>query len=121
VIDADSQNRIVRIPNSKRTFAISNSAKVILFVDHTAEFVQVPEDFRGVEACSVTGRGSWQLGKNDRFEIVRATIVNEEPASPCKGDFAYELVLYGKKAPYKLHVTIGDPDSGDAVQFEKRL
>jgi hypothetical protein len=24
------------------------------------------------------------------------------------------------KVPYKLHVTIGDPDSGDAVQFERR-
>jgi len=29
-------------------------------------------------------------------------------------------MLYGKKSPYKLHITIGDPDSGDAVQFEKQ-
>jgi len=51
---------------------------------------------------------------------VIASIVNEEPNSPCKGDFGYELMLYGKKPPYKLHITIGDPDSGDAVQFEKQ-
>jgi hypothetical protein len=56
----------------------------------------------------------------DSFAVVRASIVNEEPTSPCKGEFDYELELYGGKPPYKLHITIGDPDSGDAVQFEKR-
>ena len=30
-----------------------------------------------------------------------------------------ELMLYGSKPPYKLHITIGDPDAGDAMQFEK--
>jgi hypothetical protein len=40
---------------------------------------------------------------------------NEETNSPCKGDFGYELMLYGRKSPYKLHVTIRDPDQGDVV------
>jgi hypothetical protein len=64
--------------------------------------------------------GSWQLGKNDDFSVVRTSIVNEEPNRAGKGDFAYELMLYGKKPPYKLYVIIGDPDSGDAVRFEKQ-
>ena len=54
------------------------------------------------------------FGKNDSFSVVRA-IINEEPNSSCKGDFAYELMLYGERTPYKLHITIGDPGSGDAV------
>jgi len=60
------------------------------------------------------------LGKNDSFSVVRASIVNEEPNSPCKGDVAYELMLYGKRSPYKLHITSGDHDSGEAVRFEKQ-
>jgi hypothetical protein len=101
-------------------FPVDHSARIVLSIDHKAQFFHVPEDYRGETACSVTGRGSWRLGKNDDFSAVRASIVNEEPNSACKGDFAYELMLYGKKPPYKLHVTIGDPDSGDAVQFEKQ-
>jgi hypothetical protein len=120
VIDADSKKRTIKLPMSHSTFPIGHSAKIVLSADYKAEFIHVPEDYNGEAACSVTGRGSWRLGKNDSFSVVRASIVNEGPNSQCKGDFAYELMLYGKKAPYKLHITIGDPDSGDAVQFEKQ-
>jgi len=123
VIDADSLKRTIKLPMSKSTLPLDRSARVVLSSDHKAEFIHVPEDSlsEGREAgCSVTGRGSWRLSKNDSFSVVLARIVNEEPGSPCKGDFAYELMLYGKRSPYKLHITIGDPDSGDAVQFEKQ-
>lgn len=120
VIDADSQKRSITLPLSNQAFPIDHSARIVLSSDHKAEFIHVPEDYLGKVACSVTGRGSWRLGKNDSFSVVRASIVNMEPNSPCKGDFAYELMLYGKKSPYKLHITIGDPDSGHAVQFEKQ-
>jgi len=120
VIDANSQKRTIKLPQKNSALHIDHSAQVILSTDHKAEFFRVPEEYRGEAACSVTGRGSWRLGKNDNFSVVRASIVNEDPNSPCKGDFAYELMLYGNKAPHKLHITIGDPDSGDAVQFEKQ-
>jgi len=120
VVDADSQKRSIRLPTGMGVFAIDHSARVVLLGDHKAEFFHVPEDYRGEAACSVTGRGSWVLGKSNSFSVVRASIVNDEPNSPCKGDFAYELMLSGKQPPYKLHITIGDPDSGDAVQFEKQ-
>ncbi len=119
VIDVDSQKRTIKLALRNDAFPIDHSARIVLSSDHKAEFIHVPEDYRGEVACSVTGRGSWLLGKNDSFSVVRASIVNVEPNSPCKGDFAYELMLYGKKLPYKLQITIGDPDSGDAVQFEK--
>jgi hypothetical protein len=61
----------------------------------------------------VTGGGSWRLGKTENFAVVWASIVNEEPNSRCMGNFGYELMLHGKKS-------IGDLDSGDAVQFEKQ-
>ena len=120
VVDADSQKRRIKLPLGDSVLPISASAKIVLSNDHSAQFVNVPEDYQGTKSCSVTGHGSWSLGKNDSFLVVRARIYNEETNSPCKGDFGYELMLYGKKPPYKLHTTIGDPDSGDAVQFEKQ-
>ena len=120
VIDANSQKREIKLPLSNSIFPVNKTAQIVLSADHRAEFSHVPVDHMGTKACSVTGRGSWKIGKNENFTVVRASITNEEPASICKGEIAYELDLYGKKPPYKLHMTIGDPDSGDAVQFEKQ-
>jgi hypothetical protein len=119
VVDADSQKRPITLPMSNGVFPVSPSARISLSSDHKAEFFNVPEDYFG-KPCSVTGRGSWSLEKNDSFSVVRAKIINEEANSLCKGEFGYELMLYGKKPPYKLHITISDPDSGDVVQFEKQ-
>ncbi len=115
-INPDSQKRTV----GNSPLSIDASTRIDLSPDHRVEFVHVPADLRDEKVCWVTGRGSWELGKNDNFSVVRATVLNEELNSPCRGNFAYELMLYGKKPPYKLHITIGDPDSGDAVQFEKQ-
>ncbi len=118
VVDADSQKREIELPMHRGTLPVNHSAQILLSADHKARFTRVPESYRG-EACSITGQGSWRFSKNDSFSVVIASVVNQEPNSPCKGDFGYELMLYGKRPPYKLHITIGDPDSGDAVQFEK--
>ncbi len=120
VIDADSQKRQIKLPMTSDVFPVNLSAKIVLLTDHSAEFVYVPEDYQGTKPCSVSGRGSWSLGKNDNFSVVRVNIYNADTNSLCKGDFAYEVMLYGKNPPYKLHITIGDPDSGYAVQFEKQ-
>src|SRR5260370_7954536 len=93
VIDVDSQKRTIKLALRNDAFPIDHSARIVLSSDHKAEFIHVPEDYRGEVACSVTGRGSWLLGKNDSFSVVRASIVNAEPNSPCNGDFAYELVF----------------------------
>jgi hypothetical protein len=74
VIDADSQKRNIKLAQNNGTFPIDHSAKIVLSGDHKAQFIHVPEDYRGEAACSVTGRGSWHLGKNDSFSVVRETI-----------------------------------------------
>lgn len=118
VVDSDSEKRNIKRPTGP--LPVNRSAQIVLSAHHKARFTHVPADYRGETACSITGQGSWRLGKNDSFSVVIARIVNEEPNSSCKGDFGFELMLYGKMPPYKLHITIGDPDSGDAVQFEKQ-
>jgi hypothetical protein len=120
VIDSDSQRRRIALPMTNSILPISASARIVLSNDHKAEFVNVPEEYEGKTPCSVTGHGSWSLGKNDRYSVISARIYNDGMNSPCKGDFGYELLLYGKKPPYKLRINIGAPDPGDALQFEKQ-
>ena len=69
VIDADSQKRGIKLPQSNGIFPIDHSAQIVLSGDHKAQFIHVPEDYRGGAGCSVTGRGSWSLGKNDSFQL----------------------------------------------------
>jgi hypothetical protein len=118
--DAASRQRRIKLPMSGDALSIHPSAEIVLAENHAAQFVHVPADFEGKKSCSVTGRGSWSVGQENGFYFVLARIKNEEPGSPCNGDFGYQLMLYGKKPPYKLHQTIDDPDLGDAVQFEKQ-
>jgi len=122
-VDQASLQRANKLSRTELPIKIEPSAHIRLLADHKAEFADVPGDLDSLN-CSITGRGTWRLGKNDNFIIVVAQIVDEEPNSRCKGtitaNFGNELFLYGDKPPYRLHLTIGDPDSGNAVQFERR-
>ena len=123
-VDQASLRRSITRPMSGSRLKIDPSAHIVLSADHNVEFFSVPGDTGGSLVCSITGHGTWSLGKNDSYIVVRAMIADEEPNSRCRetftANFADELHLYGKRPPYRLHVTIGDPDSGDAVQFERR-
>jgi len=123
VVDQASLQQTIKQPMGRSPLKINPSARIVLHADHTAEFSYVPEQLIDGVSCSVTGRGSWRLGKNDSYITVWAFIADEESNNRCKetltAKFAEEFKLYGSKPPYKLHVTIGDPDLGDAVQFER--
>ncbi len=123
-VDHASLQRTIKLPMNGARLNIDPSAHIVLSADHKAEFFSVPADPDGSSLCSVTGHGTWTLGNNDRYVVIRAMIADEEPNSRCRdtftANFADELNLYGERPPYRLHVTIGDPDSGYAVQFERR-
>jgi hypothetical protein len=71
--------------------------------------------------CYVSGSGSWELSRNDSYAVVNVRIDRNDFQSghACGPTYEGQLMLYGKMPPYKLHITRGDPDSGDALQFEK--
>jgi hypothetical protein len=95
----------------------------MLSADHKAKFSQVPEIHPpAAQSCLVNGSGSGELGRNDSYSVVNVQIhKNDDRRSVdgCEPTYYGQLMLYGKQSPYKLHITIGDPDSGDAMQFEK--
>ena len=122
-VDQASLQRTIKLPMSGSVLKVNPSAQILLSLNHNAEFFQVPEAIDDKLQCSITGRGTWRLGKNDRYIVILVQIAHVESDSRCSETFSKfgdQLNLYGDKLPYRLHVTIGDPDTGDAVQFERR-
>ena len=123
-LDADTLSRHISVPESKTLLSVNPSAQVVLSADHGAEFVEVPDWIydHGSSLCVISGAGSWKFGKNDDYSVIWVEIQRRNfraGVDHCGSTYNGELFLYGKKPPYKLHITIGDPDSGDAVQLEK--
>lgn len=119
VPDAASRKRRVTLPMSGAVLPVDASA-IILSKNHAAEFIRVPFDVDGRKPCSITGNGTWSIGQSQGYEHIYLRIRNEERDSACGREFAYPLMLYGHKPPYKLHLIIDDPDLGEFVQFEKQ-
>ena len=122
-VNQASLQRPIKLAMSGSVLRINPSAHILLSQDHEADFFQVPEAIDDKLQCSVTGHGTWRLGKNDRFVEIWVQLADEESDTRCSerfSKFGEQLNLYGDKPPYLLHVTVGDPDSGDAVQFEHR-
>jgi hypothetical protein len=122
-VDADTLTRPISIGTTATKLSIGRDAGIVLTADHTAKFLNVPDfDDRTNKPCIISGAGTWQQYRNSQYaqinvEIVRANYSSS--ADGCGPKYYAGLMLYGKKPPYKLHITIGDPDSGDALQFEK--
>jgi hypothetical protein len=122
-IDSDTLARRISVPMSTTALSISRDSAIVLSADHKAKFSQVPEIHPpATQSCLVNGSGSWELGRNDAYSVVNVQIqrnVDRPSVDGCEPTYYGQLMLYGKQSPYKLHITIGDPDSGDAMQFEK--
>ncbi|MGB7848654.1 MAG: hypothetical protein WBL63_23780 [Candidatus Acidiferrum sp.] len=107
---------------STKALSISRDARIELSADRKAQFSQVSEiDEFAKKTCVINGIGSWRLNRNDEYAVIDVQIQREDYrrlADGCELTYHGQLMLYGKKPPYKLHITIGDPDSGDALQFE---
>jgi hypothetical protein len=68
------------------------------------------------------GSGKWRLHKFDSYQISFDFVdgYSTPGGKPIKESYlpAY-FHLVGERAPYVLHVTVGDPDFGQALQFAK--
>jgi hypothetical protein len=59
--------------------------------------------------------GDWRLGQHQKWWAVQLTArtINGKP-----GAYGLPAMIRGDEPPYILHLTIGDPDSGNALAFE---
>ena len=99
---------------------------VTLNADHTATLLKFPhfDGFGDRVECSLSGTANWSLdqglgiggGWQLRFD-------NYHPATQTKkcgpGNTAWPIVLLGQKPPYRLYLSVGDPDSDTGIEFHK--
>jgi hypothetical protein len=101
--------------------------QIVLNTDHTVEFSDFPEfdGFGDFVICKLSGPGIWALTRGlptpeIQFEL-KAVPKSAVPESPyvrrCYGNFSLPLV--GHLNPYRLYVSIGDPDDDMGIEFER--
>jgi hypothetical protein len=107
---------------------ITRQAKIVLDKDHKMSLSRIPIDLGEPPLCILDGEGTWDVMRTANTWI-SISISNSKPSGPgCPaGKVGLQLELFddsklhvhsNTKYPL-LHLIIGDPDSGDAVQFEK--
>lgn len=114
---------IRRIPGGR--LPINKDARTVLEKDHRMSLTNIPIDLGDRELCILNGEGTWRVRKYQRTSVY-LTLASRGSVRACpEGEFAFELFddsasPFHSQAKYPLlHLTIGDPDSGDALQFEK--
>jgi hypothetical protein len=94
-----------------------------LRADHTFEVKDVPDWFITYGDAGtklVSGTGTWQLEQVHGWWQLGVEFRESTGQSVFRGPFAMNFSLVGEKPPYLVHLTIGDPDAGNAMQFQKR-
>jgi len=122
-VDSDFRQRAAHLKEfagPSGLLKIDQDAEIIVAADHSLKLAKVPSDnwtaSKPIYGCSYSGSGTWKLAKSGHFWLVQSNI-REGLADDCPN--APELNLFGGRPPYKLHITLGDPDTGDAVQFDR--
>lgn len=100
---------------------VSPEAALAINADHTFHATALPkcwidQDFDCAQGTE-TWTGTWSLRRNQEWWAVQLHIKsrNGQPTS-----YGMPAMLRGETPPYLVHLTIGDPDSGDALAFERR-
>jgi len=67
-------------------------------------------------------KGNWRLGSHQDWWVVQLNVTSVKQADGHLNRQGFETyaMLIGQASPYILHFGIGDPDSGDALQYEKQ-
>ncbi len=69
-----------------------------------------------------TGRGTWSVDQHQRWWAVGVHFQSTEQFASRQHraeSFGTSFMLVGELPPYKLHLTIGDPDEGRAMLFAR--
>jgi hypothetical protein len=95
------------------------TSSFIIRPDGTFTLSRVPSCWRAAYTCSSATEevsGKWRLGKHQDWWSLQLTCTNIDGQSTEYGNVA---MIRGDEPPYKLHFTVGDPDTGEALAFTK--
>jgi hypothetical protein len=96
-------------------------AVFVLRADNSFTLADVPSCWRSDSSCSgrtESASGRWEIRRNSEWWVVQLTCdrIDGEAMS-----YGLRAMVRGDEPPYILHFTVGDPDAGEAIAFEKRL
>ena len=121
--------KITFLPGGK--LPVGPDAKIVLTGDHKIYFSAVPWDALSGQVCVLSGAGAWRLARKDEFASLQVSLDEnhagrKSPGCPDRAFGFYINLLDDSLLPWHshgkyplLHLSIGDPDSGDALQFQR--
>ena len=108
------------------------SPSIVLTSDGTIVITDIPDwwvSFGESRGAFDSGRGSWGVVKHQEWWALGVVFRNTEHLASVQsrfaklgsspGDYGAVMMLVGEKAPYKIHLILGDPDEGRSMQFER--
>jgi hypothetical protein len=100
---------------------VSHATSIAINPNHTFIATELPrcwigQDFECAEGTE-TWTGTWSLRQHQEWWSVQLHITsrNGQPTS-----YGMPAMLRHEQPPYLVHLTIGDPDLGNALAFERR-
>ncbi len=115
--DTESQARL----RAHLKVELSSNCKLFLNSDKTFAAHDLPRCWINTFQC-VSGtedwKGTWSIEQAQDWWAIRLRVTsrNGQPT-----DYGIPAMLRGEAPPYLLHLTIGDPDSGDALAFQREI
>jgi hypothetical protein len=114
VPDDETKRRL----SSRFAIEVSPECEFVLNGDRTFVARGLPRCWYKAFECgpgTETWEGTWAIEKNQEWWAIGLDLTsrNGEPIG-----YHMPLMLRREAPPYLLHLTIGDPDSGDALAFE---
>lgn len=92
--------------------------------DNTAALSNIPafDVFGERMNCSFSGLAKWQLLDDGyweiRFDAVHvASPLDSGSVAPCGSQWGNEMDILGQSPPYRLWLSIGDPDNDTGIEF----
>lgn len=99
---------------------------ILLSPNGTFRFNNVP-DWWHVEAGESdgkfdTGNGRWSVAKSQDWWVVDLDFTSTAGfhSEKLPNGLTTDVSLAGDKPPYRLHLPVGDPDAGNAMNFERQ-
>lgn len=70
-----------------------------------------------------SGHGTWSIQKHQEWWTLSVGFTDTTQFASLTNKpegMGTEMMLVGEKPPYKIHLALGDPDSGRSMEFEKK-
>jgi hypothetical protein len=117
--DAETRNRV----ESQLNIQVDPACELVLNADHTFDAKNLPRCwFPPTRSDCLPGKtdvtGDWSLRRDGKWWSVDLN-AHLQPGGVMK-TWSVPAAVRGDQPPYILHLTIGDPDSGNALAFAGR-